>query len=311
MLGRGGSVAMGGTAGTGGTPAAGTGGTPGTGGVAVAGGAPALGGSSNDGGQGDSAGRSGVGGSSNAAGMGGGSAGMSGGASGAAGAASTCPAATPLTGGKQYCSNTKGTANGNYAYELWSNGTGSGCMTVYGTDADFSATWTSAGDFLARIGLGFDESKTPTQIGTISADFAETKTGDGLVYVGIYGWTVNPLREYYILDDWGATKPGDTASDGTPRTHAGTIMVDGDTYDVWTHTQNNKPAITGNNATFDQYFSVRQNARQCGHISISEHFSQWTGLNLQLGDLEEAKLLVEAQNSTGKIDFTTATVVVK
>ena len=88
-------------------------------------------------------------------------------------------------------------------------------------------------------------------------------------------------------------------------------MVDGDSYDVWKHTQMNKPAITGGNATFDQYFSVRQSARQCGHISISDHFTGWTGLNLQLGNLEEAKLLVEAQNSTGTIDFTTATVVVK
>jgi hypothetical protein len=185
-------------------------------------------------------------------------------------------------------------------------------MTVYGVDAKFSATWTNVEDFLARIGLGFDETKTPAQIGTISADFAETKTGNsGLVYVGIYGWSVNPLREYYIIDDWGSSKPGGVASDGTSRTNMGTITVDGEIYDVWKHTRTNKPAITGDNQTFDQYFSVRQTARQCGHVSISEHFSKWAGLGMQLGNLEEAKLLVEAQNSSGTIDFTTATVVVK
>jgi hypothetical protein len=210
-----------------------------------------------------------------------------------------------------YCSNSKGSAGGNYSYELWSSGQGSGCMTVYRTDAKFSATWSNVEDFLARIGLQFDQTKTPSQIGIISSDFAETKTGTGLIYVGIYGWTVSPLREYYIIDDWATTKPGDTASDGTPRTHVGTITVDGDTYDVWKHTQTNKPAITGNNQTFDQYFSVRQTARQCGHISISDHFTQWTNLGLQLGKLEEAKLLLEAQNNSGNIDFTTATVVVK
>jgi endo-1,4-beta-xylanase len=272
----------------------------------------ASGGSVGRGGTGNRGGAAGASGATTGGttGVAGGSGGLAG-ASGAGGTASTCPPATPLSGGKQYCSNSKGDVSGGYAYELWSDGTGMGCMTVYGSDAKFSATWTNAGDFLARIGLGFDQSKTPTQIGTISCDFAETKTGDtGLVYVGIYGWTVSPLREYYILDDWGSTKPGDTASDGTPRTHVGTIMVDGDTYDVWKHTQTNKPAITGSNQTFDQYFSVRQNARQCGHISISEHFSGWTGLSLQLGKLEEAKLLVEAQNGTGTIDFTTATVVV-
>ncbi len=154
--------------------------------------------------------------------------------------------------------------------------------------------------------------RLPLEIGTISSDFAETKTGnDGFLYVGIYGWTVNPLREYYILDDWGSTKPGDTASDGSPRTHVGTLTTDGDTYDVWKHTQTNKPAITGNNMTFDQYFSVRQSARQCGHISISTHFSKWIEMGLQLGNLVEAKLLVEAQDNSGTVEFTTATVVVQ
>ena len=177
----------------------------------------------------------------------------------------------------------------------------------------FSANWTNVEDFLARVGLSFDQTKTPAQIGTISADFAETKTGstDGLVYVGIYGWTIDPLREYYILDDWGTTMPAGTASDGTPRDHVGTITVDDGTYEVWKKTRVNKPAITGDNKTFDQYFSIRQTARQCGHVSISEHFSKWIGLGLPLGKLYEAKWLVEAQDSTGTINFTKATVVVR
>ena len=60
-----------------------------------------------------------------------------------------------------------------------------------------------------------------------------------------------------------------------------------------------------------QYSSIRQTARQCGHISISEHFSGWGKLGLPLGKLVEAKLLVEAQDGSGTIAFTTATVVVK
>jgi endo-1,4-beta-xylanase len=88
----------------------------------------------------------------------------------------------------------------------------------------------------------------------------------------------------------------------------GTIMVDGGTYDVWKKTRMNKPAITGDNMTFDQYFSIRQTARQCGTISVSEHFTKWEALGLPLGNLWEAKLLMEAQDSTGTIDFTTAKV---
>ena len=105
--------------------------------------------------------------------------------------------------------------------------------------------------------------------------------------------------------------PAGIASDGTPRDHVGTITVDGGTYEVWKKTRTNKPAITGDNKTFDQYFSIRQTARQCGHISISEHFTQWNNLGLPLGKLYEAKILVEAQDSTGTVELTKATVTVR
>jgi endo-1,4-beta-xylanase len=77
--------------------------------------------------------------------------------------------------------------------------------------------------------------------------------------------------------------PAGIASDGTPRDHVGTITVDGGSYEVWKKTRTNKPSITGDNKTFDQYFSIRY----------------------------EAKILVEAQDTTGTVDFTKATVVVR
>lgn len=236
-----------------------------------------------------------------------------GGSGGEDGTPNECPPATPLIGGNEYCSNNKGNMGNGYGYELWADGGGSGCMTVHGTNATFSASWSNVYDFLGRVGLDFDQSQTHTQIGTISAEFAETKTDDGgLTYVGIYGWTVNPLREFYILDDWGsAEKPGGTSSDGTPRNFVGTLTADGETYDVWTKKRENMLAITGDSETFDQYLSIRRTARQCGTISVSEHFTQWEELGLDLGNLHEIKLLVEAQFNSGSIALTTATVTVE
>jgi hypothetical protein len=178
-------------------------------------------------------------------------------------------------------------------------------MTVFDVNATFKANWSSAGDFLARVGLGFNETRTPSQFGTIGADFAETKSGSaGFSFIGIYGWSVNPLHEYYIVEDWFGSRP----SPGSGATHMGTLSVDGGMYDIYTHTQTNQPSIQGT-ATFVQFLSIRQSARTCGHISISQHFSQWASLGMQLGDLEEARLLVEAGgNANGSIDFTTATV---
>ncbi|KYF72804.1 glycosyl hydrolase [Sorangium cellulosum] len=297
--GSGGSIA-------GSTGESGSGGQPGAGG---AGAAPATASVTGSGSASSGGGSPGEGGATG----GGGSTGDGGGGGGAGGAANTCPPATPLTGGREYCSNSRGNAGNGYGYELWAEGSGSGCMTVHGVGATFSAEWNNVEDFLARVGLDFNQTRKHAQIGTFSADFAHTKTeeGGGLTYIGIYGWTVNPLREFYILDDWGSAKPGGFSSDGTPRDEVGTLTADGETYDVWKKTRVNKPAITGPSETFDQYFSIRRTARTCGTISVSEHFTKWEGLGLSLGNLHEVKLLIEAQSNSGTIKFTTANVVVK
>ena len=281
----------------------GSGGTGGRGGSSGgAGGAGGRGGSGGAGGRGGSGGAGGPGGGGGRGGSGGG--GTSG---GGGGTTASCPAGTPWTGGTTYSSNSVGSAGNGYSYQIWSNGVGTVSMTVAGVDAKFSATWNNPGDFLARIGLTWDATKTYQQLGTISSDFAETKTGSGIGYnfIGIYGWSENPLHEYYIVEDWFGARP-------VPGTKVGTITVDGDPYDVLTHTQTNQPDVFGTLSTFDQFYSVRQTPRSCGHISISQHFAAWANLGLQLGKMEEAKILVEVGNGgTGTIMFTAATVVVR
>lgn len=299
-----------GAGGAGGSQTAGAGGAPGAGGA----GGSELGGAGGEGG-----GQGGSGGALGSGGMGGnpggpddmgGSGGM-GGSDGEGSEANDCPEPITLPAGMEYCTNTRGNAGGGYGYELWAEGGGSGCMTVHGIDATFSASWTDVEDFLARVGLDFDQTRTHSEIGNITAEFQETKSDDGgLTYIGIYGWTVNPLREFYILDDWGMEKPGGFSSDGTPRDEVGTLVADGETYDVWKKTRVDKPSIEGE-ATFDQYFSIRRTARQCGTVSVSEHFRQWEDLGLPLGDLYEVKWLVEAQFNSGSVEFTTATVKVE
>ncbi len=273
----------------------------------ASGGHPGGGGTTGVGGAGSGGGTTGSGGAVAS----GGSTGDGGGSTG--GTASTCPTVPALTGGTEYCTNSKGSAGSGYAYELWAEGGGTGCMTVHGVDAAFSAEWNGIEDFLARAGLDFNQTQTHAQVGTITAEFAETKTetDGGLTYIGIYGWTVSPLREFYILDDWGSEKPAGVASDGTPRDEVGTLVADGETYDVWKKTRENKPAITGPSETFDQYFSIRRSARQCGTISVSDHFNQWEDKGLLLGNLYEVKLLAEAQFNSGTIHFTTAKIIVE
>lgn len=334
-------ISTGGTSGTGGTGggSAGSGGNTGVGGagsggrtVVSTGGAVSSGGTNagsggNFGGAGaGSGGRTGLStGGTTATGSGGlGSGGntsgsANGGATGAVdgsaldAADNSCPPGSHNTSGKQYCSApSSGTAVGSYTYDLWQGNNaqgqpqGSGCITVYGVDATFKAEWTGVADWIARVGLSFDKTKTYDQLGTFSSDFGYTMTGvtsGGFGNIGIYGWTVNPLHEYYIAENWLGKKPNFTK--------VGSFTIDGEgTYDVMTNQQKNAANITGTNQDFVQFWSVRTSPRQCGHISISKHFAEWASLGLQLGNLEETRLLVEGQNNSGTIDFTTATVVV-
>ena len=179
-----------------------------------------------------------------------------------------CSAAAPaLSGGTMSCAvNASGTTDGQRWF-MWFSGSG-GCITAY-SPAAFKATWNNSGDFLARMGLQFNETKTFDQYGTIGADlsFTKTGTGGGYSFIGIYGWSNNPLVEYYIVENSFANGPQ------TPYAtqQKGTFNVDGASYKVYSGQKTNQPSLHGT-ANFQQFFSVRQTPRQCGHISISEHF---------------------------------------
>jgi len=294
-----GGAATGGTNATGGAQATGgaaTGGTNATGGTQATGGA-ATGGTNATGGT-QATGGAATGGTNATGGTE---------ATGGSSSSANCSGA-PLTGGTTYTANSYGNVGNGYVYQYWSNGIGSATMTVFGVGAAFSASWSSVGDFLARVGLAWNSSQTYTQLGTVSADYAYTKTGNAgtFSFIGIYGWSVNPMHEYYIVDDWFGSGPPTGGG-----TLMGSLVVDGGTYNVYQHTQVNQPDVTGGSSTFVQFFSIRQTPRQCGHISISQHYTKWASLGLMLGNMVEAKLLVEVGGGTGSINFTAATVTAK
>ena len=184
-----------------------------------------------------------------------------------------------------------------YHYEIWYQG-GNNSMTYY-DNGTYKASWSGTNDFLARVGFKYNEDKTYEEVGPLDAYFNWKKDGSagGYNYIGIYGWTVDPLVEYYIVDDW-YNKPG--AYLGQKK---GEFQVDGDTYEIYQNTRNQQPSIKGT-STFPQYFSVRRSARSCGHIDITAHFKKWESLGMKMGKMYEAKVLVEAGGGSGSFDVT-------
>jgi endo-1,4-beta-xylanase len=302
VTGTGGANGSGGATSTGGIT--GTGGLTGTGGVAGAGGTAGAGGLAGRGGMTGSGGVAGSGGRGGASGSGGGSTGKGGASGGSTGSGGsvTCTVGQVPSGATSHCSSNQSGTVGSQQWTIWSSGSG-GCLITYGSAAAFSATWNNSGDFLARVGLSLGSNKTYDQFGTLGVDFAESKSGNGGGYssIGVYGWSVSPLVEFYVVED---SYNGLNGS-GTKK---GTFTIDGEgTYNVYQHQQNNQPSIQGT-ATFQQYISVRTSARTCGHISLTKHFDAWKSFGMTLGKMEEAKVLVEAGGGSGRIDFPTANV---
>lgn len=185
-----------------------------------------------------------------------------------------------------------------YDYELWKdNGTTS--MTLNGGGA-FSCQWSNINNALFRTGKKYNETQTHQQLGNISINYACNYQPNGNSYLSVYGWTVDPLVEYYIVESWGSWRPPGSTSKGT-------ITVDGATYDLYETTRVNQPSIKGT-ATFQQYWSVRTSKRTSGTISVSDHFKAWESRGMKMGKMYEVSFVVEGYQSSGKADVTTMTI---
>jgi endo-1,4-beta-xylanase len=239
-------------------------------------------------------------------------------------AISTTPLDPNANGVKIYTSNGRAALTGSpYHYEMWTAG-GSGNKIIWygpnqGGGAAFKAEWNNPNDFLGRVGYYWGNGGPYTQYKNMYADFNYTRsarsTAGNYSYIGIYGWGRNPsaenanerLIEYYIVEDWfgnqwtSDTSPMETSTTGG--SVVGSYQLDGATYQVRKGVRTGA-SIDGNNKTFTQFFSIRQTLRKTGTISITEHFKKWEGMGMILGNMYEAKFLVEAGGGTGWLDLT-------
>jgi hypothetical protein len=209
------------------------------------------------------------------------------------------------TGGQSHSGNSRG-GTGNLAWEIWSN-QGTGTLTTFTNTPAFSAGWNNSGDYLGRIGFEWGNSgKTYDAYGTITAQYTYKKSGSGggFSYIGIYGWSNNPCTEWYIVDDSFGAMPFNPYNSS----QKGTATIDGETYKLFSNSTNGTGGSRCNASSWTQHWSIRQKARQCGTITISDHFKAWDGAGMKLGTLMEAKILVETGGGSGSVDFPVANV---
>ncbi|MBN2716017.1 MAG: glycoside hydrolase family 11 protein [Deltaproteobacteria bacterium] len=190
------------------------------------------------------------------------------------------------------CSNLTGLHCG-LTYEIWTGSTRegqvaqTGCMT--NTFYGFSAEWGLAQmNYLARKGVRPGSSNLVVRY---IADYNPV----GPSHLGVYGWLTDPLVEFYVLDSWGSWRPPGTSI-------LGTVTTDGGTYDIFKTQRVDQFSIIAGKSTFWQYWSVRQEKRTRGTITVAPHFEAWTELGLEMGNFYEVSLLVEAYDGSGTAD---------
>ena len=115
-------------------------------------------------------------------------------------------------------------------------------------------------------------------------------------YLTLYGWSRDPLVEYYVVERWGDfTPPGDAAV-------LGTVESDGGTYRLSRTRRINQPSIEGT-ATFDQSWSVRTSMRPLGEeavITFRNHVDAWRRVGLELGAMDYQVMATEGFGSEGR-----------
>jgi len=197
-----------------------------------------------------------------------------------------------------------------YSFETWSAGGSDNCLIWHGQEkgAAFRAEWNNPNDFLGRVGYYWNKGKPYSDYQNLFCDFnferSPNGTGGSYSYIAVYGWSKNPMIEWYIVDDWfgdGIITPEVMGGNAQKK---GEFSTDGEVYFIY---QATRPAgsgnIEGHKNPFPQFFSIRQSRRQSGTISVTEHFKAWEKNGLILGtNMYEAKFLVEAAGGKGWFD---------
>ena len=183
-----------------------------------------------------------------------------------------------------------------FDYSLWSQKAGQDVSMLLTGGGTFECSWNQAFNVLFRMGKLLGSTKTHEEFGVMSLEYAADYNPKGTSYLCMYGWTQEPLVEFYVVDAY-TYNPGGNGS------LLGTVFIDGGDYDIYECIRVNQPSIEGDK-TFPQYFSVRKEQRTEGTISITEHFKVWKALGLEMGKMYEVTLCVEGYNSSGSAKIT-------
>lgn len=149
------------------------------------------------------------------------------------------------------------------------------------------------GDFYAGKGWNStDADKLKT------VEYSGTYAPNGTSSLSLYGWMSGTNArinvEYYIMDNWSKYN----RAESYPK--KGTVETDGGVYDIFIGSR----YAQGLEPSTRQIFSIRQEKRTGGKISVKNHFDAWKALGEKFGSHHYSVLAVDGYRSTGEADIT-------
>jgi hypothetical protein len=189
-----------------------------------------------------------------------------------------------------------GTHDGFY-WQLWTSDGLSGSVDYQnGSDGNFSVSWNCNGNY--TCGKGWGTGTTSRVIGYNCGAYSHNGGGGSFA---VYGWTRNPLIEYYVQEKW----PGSRPSGGIGM---GSITSDGATYDLRREWRENAPSIDGTQS-FWQLISTRSSQASTGSnntVTFANHANGWTNGGMSLGSNHSYQILLQEAwgNSNGYVNAT-------
>lgn len=178
--------------------------------------------------------------------------------------------------------------NNGFYYSLYTAG-GSSNMTFSNQYAgNYALSWSNVNDVVGGKGW------MPGGYRTVGYNVGYAT---GYNNISVYGWTTNPLVEYYICE-FGSVAFG---------TFKGSVSSDGHTYNTYEHLQVNQPSIIGT-ATFEQYLdNWGGSSTGSNHqVTTGNHFNHWNNIGMRLGTFNVMILATESYG--GRSGYSNATV---